>query len=322
MPAFSVLIVNYNSAGRLESALESLERQSFRDFDVHVLDNAGDDTAMVRDLCRKEFGFPVEFQFSDRNIGFAAGVNRLASLAGGEWLALLNPDARADSGWLDAAWTAQSGAPEGTDLMVSLQLDADDPALLDGAGDRYSVYGLCWRVGHGRRREGFAFPGGTVLPCGAAAFYRREVFLAADGFCERFFCYLEDVDLALRLVAEGSRSAFLPDAVVHHEGGASSGGKASAFAVRYGMRNLPSVFVRNMPPGLLVLCCPVFVTLLALLCLRNAFRGRGGPALAGLLEGLTQVPAAMRERRILKSRRVKSLFRVMVANPVTVMTRG
>ena len=34
--------------------------------------------------------------------------------------------------------------------------------------------------------------------CAGAALYRRDAVLAVGGFDERYFAYLEDVDLALR----------------------------------------------------------------------------------------------------------------------------
>ena len=38
-PFFSVLIVNYNAGELLQNALNSLKKQSFRDFEVVVVDN-------------------------------------------------------------------------------------------------------------------------------------------------------------------------------------------------------------------------------------------------------------------------------------------
>lgn len=299
-PCFSVLIVNYNSAHVLPAALKSLAAQRYSDFEVLVLDNNGDDRPAFEALAKAEYSFPIRFELADCNLGFAAGMNRLAKLAQGEWLATLNPDARADPDWLAAAKVEIDAGYDG-DMLASLQLDAGDPNILDGAGDRYSIYGLAWRAGHGQRRESFVLPDDVFSPCGAAAFYHRDRFLELGGYCERFFCYLEDVDLGFRMRRTGGRCKLLKDAIVLHEGGVSSGGKNSDFAVEQGMRNLINLAVRCMPlPWLLfsILFAPLT---LGLLLVRHMSRGQGGAALKGLCCGLKDVPAAKAERRMLVS---------------------
>ena len=76
------------------------------------------------------------------------------------------------------------------------------------------------------------------------------------GFDERFFCYFEDVDLGFRLRLAGYKAIYVPDAVVDHVGGASSGGKRSDFAVYHGHRNLVWCFLKNMPNPLFLLLLP------------------------------------------------------------------
>src|SRR5207245_2413260 len=62
------------------------------------------------------------------------------------------------------------------------------------------------------------------LACGGAAcaLVRRKPFETVDGFDERFFMYMEDVDLCARLGEAGFRLRYLPDAVAVHHWGAST----------------------------------------------------------------------------------------------------
>ena len=57
--------------------------------------------------------------------------------------------------------------------------------------------------------------------CAGAALYRRDAVLAVGGFDERYFAYLEDVDLALALRLAGWRCRYEP-AVARHAGEGSS----------------------------------------------------------------------------------------------------
>ena len=53
-------------------------------------------------------------------------------------------------------------------------------------------------------------------PTGGAALYDRDAFNAVGGFDERIFLYYEDVDLALRMRAEGARCVLSPHARAIH----------------------------------------------------------------------------------------------------------
>jgi N-acetylglucosaminyl-diphospho-decaprenol L-rhamnosyltransferase len=88
-----------------------------------------------------------------------------------------------------------------------LQLSFNDPGRLDGAGDNYLAVGVPWRGGHGHDVSTIykMADGEVFFACAAAALYRTEVFKAAGGFGEDYFCYVEDVDLEFRLRLFGGR---------------------------------------------------------------------------------------------------------------------
>jgi GT2 family glycosyltransferase len=126
---------------------------------------------------------------------------------------------------------------------------------LDGAGDEYHVSGLAWRRFYNHLANGYGLKPEEVFgACAAAAMYRREDFLKIGGFDEDYFSYFEDVDLSFRLRLAGGRCLYVPDAIVHHVGSASTG-KLSDFVVYYGHRNLVWTFFKDMP-GTLVLGLP------------------------------------------------------------------
>ena len=86
----TVLIVAYRSANKLEKCLRSVERH-LPGCDVHVWDNSGPSCSEVRGL-QHRFRH-VNWHVGGENIGFAAAVNRLATLVPDRDFLLLNPDA-------------------------------------------------------------------------------------------------------------------------------------------------------------------------------------------------------------------------------------
>ncbi|MCB2113153.1 MAG: glycosyltransferase family 2 protein [Parvularculaceae bacterium] len=237
----SVIIVNYNSAGRLVRCIRHLERQTFRDFEIIVFDNASSDASAQ---AARENG-AVRVIESAANLGFAAANNRAAEAAKGDWLVFLNPDAYADEAWLERLVEARSRYGD-ADAFGSTQLNADDPERIDGAGDVLHAFGIAYRGGFGAPVSQLPEDGECFSPCAAAAMIRKSAFDALGGFDERFFCYGEDVDLGLRLRLLGGRAIQVADARVLHEGSGVTG-RHSAFTVYHGHRNRIWLARKNFP---------------------------------------------------------------------------
>jgi GT2 family glycosyltransferase len=277
-----VLIVNYNGGAYLQGALDSLKSQTCRDFEVILVDNASTDgSAETLDTA----GLPAFTLLKEpENHGFARGNNLAAARAKGTWLALLNPDARASPGWLDALTRAAAAHPE-TRTFASAQFLLDDPGRLDGAGDAYHLFGFPWRGGFGRPARELPGPGFCFSACGASAVYERNLFLSLGGFDERFFCYCEDVDLGFRLQLMGEDCRFVPEAAIEHAGSAISG-RESAFSTYHGTRNRIWAYAKNMPTGLLILTLPGHIALTLYVLARNSFTPRFPAMLRGLYDGV------------------------------------
>jgi GT2 family glycosyltransferase len=182
-------------------------------------------------------------------------------------------------------------------MFGSTQMDAIDPSRLDGTGDCYFCGGLPWRGGHGWPVNALPPEGEVFSPCAAAALYRSDAFHAVGGFDERYFCYVEDVDLGFRLRLWGHRCVQIPAAIVDHVGGASSGGGNSPFARFQGTRNVIWCFVKNMPAGLLLPLLPVFAAVLLLLLAYGAKRGQAGIVAKAFVAAIRGLPEVWGDRR-------------------------
>lgn len=302
----AVVIVTWNASGLLDGVLAALDCQTLAPAQVLVVDNGSDDAACLTDIVARHPR--CELLGLSENLGFAAANNLgVAHCEEVEFVVLLNPDAYPQQDWLARLVEAARAHVEAASF-ASRMLDHADPRRLDGAGDLLSLAGKPRRRGHGMMADGrFTDADEVFAACAAAVLYRRQAFIDCGGFDERFFCYVEDVDLGFRLRLAGYGCRYVPTAIVHHIGSALTG-RRSDFAIYYGHRNLVFNFVKNMPWPLFWGLLPLHV-LLNVLSLAVAFvLGRAGPVWRAKRDALRALPAVWRaRRRVQATRRAGSL---------------
>jgi GT2 family glycosyltransferase len=300
-PAVSVIIVSWNSRPYLARCIKGLTQQTFRDFEVIVIDNASDDGS-TSELPAEGPGLMLSLTRLPTNRGFAAASNAGARQARGKWLALLNPDAFPETRWLQELVEATRSFPEA--FFASRQLQAGNPGLLDGEGDIYFSSGLALRRGYGRPVPVSEVEREVFSACAAAALYPRHAFLDAGGFDEDYFAYHEDVDLGFRLRLRGLRCVLVPKAIVHHVGTGSSGSDRD-FAIYHGHRNLVWTFLKDMPSPWFWIDLPLHVLMNLISIAYFSVKGNGRAILRAKLHALAGAPAALAKRhKIQRERRI------------------
>lgn len=243
-----ILIPNYNGAGLLPTCLDSLRRQTRRDFLVTVIDDGSSDQSLALLAAR----YPeVQVVALQRNSGLAAAVNAGIRATTQPFVVSLNNDTEADQRWLEYLVGALEHYPGYAFAASKLRL-FDRRDRLHSAGDYYRLDGVpgsrgVWQIDRGQ----FDTVSEVFGPCAGAAAYRRAalVQLAVDDqvFDEDLVMYCEDVDLNLRAWLHGMRTIFVPAALVYHKLSATGGG---ALASYYCGRNFALVWAKNMPAPL------------------------------------------------------------------------
>jgi GT2 family glycosyltransferase len=232
----SVIIVNWNAGDLLRQCIESLIANHAGLVDkVVVIDNGSTDRS-IADL-RDGVGplpFALDVVENGRNLGFAAACNVGAALADSEHLLFLNPDARLYTDTLRPAVGFMQDATSANVGVVGVQLIDESGTVSRSccrfptlgsylvhifALNRLSVFGRM-----GMRMHDWAHDTTRDVDHVIGAFYliRRKVFQSLGGFDERFFVYLEDLDLSLRVREQGLRTVFLSHVQAFHAGGGTS----------------------------------------------------------------------------------------------------
>lgn len=213
-PRVSVVIPNLNGRNLLGDCLTSLEKQTFRDFEVVLVDNGSDDRSV--DFVKDNFRWVVKIIENSENIGFAAASNQGINASGGEYIALLNNDTEAHPRWLEELVRAADDNPE-AGMFASKTLFFDERNVIDTAGHLFYPDGL--NRGRGRLEidEGqYDDKKDVFFPSGCAALYRRSMFDEIGLFDEFHFAYGDDTDIGFRGRLAGWPCVFVPGAVVYH----------------------------------------------------------------------------------------------------------
>ncbi|MCI0342528.1 MAG: glycosyltransferase family 2 protein, partial [Planctomycetales bacterium] len=278
MPAtVSAILVTWNGRERVAGALESLRSQGRGPDEVLVVDNGSRDG--TPDLVARDFP-EAQLLRNAENRGFAGAVNQAAAAATGEWLVLLNDDARAEPGLVGELLRVGEGT--GAACVAARILD-ETGRLLDFAGGVLNYAGHGWHPG-----EGLPDPGGHVegrrllFACGAALAVRREAFLSSGGFDPDYVAYFEDVDLGWRLNLLGHAVVLAPGAVARHRARSTSSGLALSQRLVLYERNALATITKNYEEATLARALPA-----ALLSLAARTAATGAPLAESFAFGAT-----------------------------------
>jgi GT2 family glycosyltransferase len=269
-PLISVIIVNWNGKDLLTECLDSLRKQTFRDFEIILIDNGSSDGSA--EFVRTRFP-EVRLVLLPENLGFAGGNNAGIRVSSGQYVAFLNNDTKADPNWLSSLVRATASGQQ-VGMWASKILSYSSPSLIDNTGLLLYWDGLA--RGRGRLevdRGQFDQQLEVLFPSGCAGLYRKAMLDEIGLFDEEFFAYADDVDLGLRGRLAGWDCIYVPDAVVYHKYSMSSSAYSpmKAFLVE---RNRIWVLLKYYPCEM-VLLSPYFTFKRLVLSLYGALTGKG-----------------------------------------------
>ena len=296
----AVVVPSWNGRRWLPGLFASLRAQTLAPDEVIVVDNGSTDGSLEW-LAAETSARVIAL---GENTGFAVAVNRGISATDADAVALVNTDVELAEDWLERA-VARLGPSVGS--VATKMVLMRDPGVVDDAGDVLRRDGVAEQRGHGKRDSARFDVAGEVWGASAgAAVYRRAAVLGVGGFDERYFAYLEDVDLALRLRLAGWRCWYEPVVARHARHG--SDGVESAPVDALVARNTLLLVAKAFPLRWLPLVLYRQVS-----WLRAAAReGRLREHLGAVVAAAPLLPSALRARQQLRR---ESVVPVSVAIP-------
>ena len=290
-----VLVPNWNGMKVLPRSLDSLSRQTLSGCRITVVDNGSRDGSV--EYVRGQWPH-IRLLTLSRNFGFCRAVNEGIRRSPAELIALLNNDAEAEPGWLEALYKAAQKYPQ-AGSFASKVLMAGTGERIESVGDLLKPDACGANRGRGEVDSGQYEQEEEVFSAsGAAVLYRHALFERVGLFDEDFFAYFEDIDLGFRAQRFGYACVFVPQARVYHVGKATRS-KDRDWHLEREFVNSTLCQIKNLPTRYLVrnsksICASHLRSLMGLL-------KEGGPRVlaASLKDLLRKTPRALCKRTML-----------------------
>ncbi len=243
----AIIIVNWNGKRFLKDCLNSVFKQTYKNFDVYFVDNGSTDGGV------KYVGeyFPkVKIIRLDKNYGFAKGNNEGIREAfkdkNVKYIVCLNNDTIVDKNWLkELVKTVEKdrkiGAVQSKILLPNGKLHTAGMRFVkDLQGKKDGGLSLGYKEDPRKFKEIMEI----FAPCGASVLYKRKVLERTGLFDEDFHSYVEDFDLGWRIRKADYISIYCPTSIVKHFH-SQTGGLASPFKAYQIKRNIYLTAIKN-----------------------------------------------------------------------------
>jgi len=306
MKSVAIVVLNWNGISDTLSCLDSLLTQSYKHFKIVVIDNGSiDNSKELLEKYRTDHS-DIDVIYNPINFGFAGGVNtgiKWALNDNFDYIALFNNDAIADKDWLKSL--VEAATPKEIGISTGLLL-LETGKTIDSTGEQYSKWGLAFPRNRGDNVSKAPPTGNVFGATGGASLYKAALFKNIGLFDDDFFAYYEDADISFRAQLAGWKVAYTPKAIAYHKQGATSN-KIPGFTTYQTFKNLPLLFLKNVPRGLLFSVGVRFYFAYLLILLNAIVKGNGVSALKGAWMSFILGFKKLGERRqIQKNKRVST----------------
>lgn len=240
-----VVICNYNKKDYLLKNIESLNEQTFKNFDICVVDNASSDGSAeaVEARCPE-----VKIIRNKKNLGGSGGFNtgmRYAVDRKYKFIMLLDNDVIVDMNTIKQLYDDMS-VNDDIGIMGAKILKMDQPNIIQEFAPTINYHTMTFELNHGGEpddRELPHFAECDYVPA-CALVIRSELILRIGYMPEENFIYYDDIEWGIRCWRAGYRVVANSKALVWHKGGA--GVNPTTFGTYYLNRNKLRFFMTYM----------------------------------------------------------------------------
>lgn len=254
-PLVSIIIVNFNQKLLTLDCLESLDKVTYPNFEIILVDNNSSDGSTAEITKRYS---SLKIVQNPTNAGFTGGNNVGLTVAKGDCILLLNNDTRVTPDFIQPL-VEDMQHDEKLGIVQSKLKVMDNPTLLDSVVSFQTITGFLYHRGYLDKDKAeyqkFLY---SFSAKGACILIRREV-LKMGLFDNSYFAYFEETDLCWRVWLMGYKVGFEPNSVVYHKMGATSSRMSRSFMHYHSFKNRLRTIIKNSSFGTLLWMLPIHI---------------------------------------------------------------
>jgi glycosyltransferase involved in cell wall biosynthesis len=230
----SVIMPAYNASAFLDQAIESVLSQTWRDFELIIIDDGSTDDTL--EIAQRYAGLDSRIKvYTQTNAGTAPTMNRGIDLAQGEWVFLMHADDRMHSNRLERQLAFISEHPE-LSVASTLVRHIDSRSRIIGRDNSIlTTYEAVDKLVKANELIGFNHP---------ASVLRKSAIKAVGGYRQAFWP-AEDLDLWNRLVENGYKILVQPEFLLDYRMHGNSASISRARLTRTKVRWIKDCMLRR-----------------------------------------------------------------------------
>jgi len=270
-PKVSIILLNYNGAEDTIACLQSLQKISYSNYNIVIVDNASPDGSMdkIKDYLQSQlldytvYSSPDEAMQSPKpqlkfmllqtghNGGYGYGNNigiKYALQHGADYVLILNNDTVVDPGFLKPM-VQMCEDDESIGIVSGKIYFYDRPEVIWFNGGRFHpCTGKVEHVNFNEKNTGQNPPKENTFISGCMWLIPRKVFETVGLINEEYFMYVEDLEFCKRVLNAGYLLKFCEKSHIWHKDGAATKGEYSELSVFWRTKNMNSFIAKYTEP--------------------------------------------------------------------------
>lgn len=264
MKKVSIIIVNWNGINHLKKCLPSLNKITYKNYEVIIVDNGSHDDSVkyIENNFKK-----IKIVKCKKNLGFAGGNNKGLPHASGDFILLLNNDTFVTKNFVTEL-VAEISKDEQIGVVQGKLISMEQNERLDSVGAFLTNTGFLYHYGYLQKNiKKYDRSIYLYTAKGACMLIRKEVIKKVGLFDNDFFAYFEETDFCHRVWLAGYKIKYAPKSVIQHKIGGTSNTMRSAFIQFHSFKNRINSYIKNLGAIELIIILPQHL----LLCELAAF---------------------------------------------------
>lgn len=269
----SVVIINFNSGDFIWRCLECLNKQTYKNLEILIIDNNSDDgsSEALKNLCRKNY----YYHKFDSNVGSSVANNYGIKNSSGNYILILNADVFLKENYIEESILAfRKDHSIGT--VTGKLLSDSEHDIIDTTGIILYKEGVAHERGMGEVDVGqYDTEGYVIGACCAAAIYKREMLddirYGNEYYDEDYFAFVEDLDLSVCATLLGWKTFYTHKACGYHVRGGSTSA-VSEFVQYLNLRNSKLFFNKYLTGDKVIYTYHFILTLLRYFTVKKDIR--------------------------------------------------